>query len=167
MIESVDGLLKQYEGGLLSRRELLAAIAVLIAPKTAAAQKSVLQARTINHLNIRVNDVARSEAFYRNVLGLPAVRPVVGAAFALDFPGGGFLSLCPLSVASCGVKAGSRQGDIDHFGIGIDNFNAARVESALKAAGFSGVRNATTSVFVTDPDGVTLQLSAADQSYRA
>jgi catechol 2,3-dioxygenase-like lactoylglutathione lyase family enzyme len=166
MLESVDGLLKQYEGGHLSRRELLAAIAVLIGPQTAAAQNSMLQARNINHLNIRVSDVARSEAFYRRVLGLPAVRPVVGAAFALDFPAGGFLSLCPLSVASCGLKASARQGDIDHFGIGIDNFDGARVESTLKSAGFTGVRNATTSVFVTDPDGVTLQLSAADQSYR-
>jgi hypothetical protein len=30
------------------------------------------------------------------VLGLPANRPVVGAAFAIDFPAGGFISLCPM-----------------------------------------------------------------------
>ncbi len=136
-------------------------------PQKASAQTSMVQARSFNHLNIRVSDVARSEAFYRRVLGLPAVRPVVGAAFALDFPGGGFISLCPVSVPSCGVKPNSRLGDIDHFGIGIDTFDAGRIESTLKAAGLNGVRNATTSVFVADPDGVIIQLSAAGQSYGA
>ena len=95
------------------------------------------------------------------------MRPVVGAAFALDFPGGGFISLCPLSVPSCGLKSNAQPGDIDHFGIGIDNFDAGRVESELKAAGIKGVRNATTSVVFADPDGVTIQLSAAGQSYGA
>ena len=129
------------------------------------AQESIFKARSFNHLNVRVTDRAKSEAFYRKLFGLPAARPVQGAAFALDFPAGGSISLCPLSVPTCGVKPNARAGDIDHFGIGIENFDAGRVESELKAAGFDQVRNAGSSVFVADPDGTALQLSAVNETY--
>ena len=165
MIDSIDGLLKQYELGKVTRREVLAAIALLATPAQSSAQEGLFRARALNHLNVRVTDLAKSEAFYRRVLGLPAVRPVQGAAFALDFPGGGAISLCPLSVTTCGVKPNARPGDIDHFGVGIDNFNAGRVEAQLKAAGFDQVRNVGTSVFVADPDGTAVQLSAVDETF--
>jgi catechol 2,3-dioxygenase-like lactoylglutathione lyase family enzyme len=166
MTDSIDNLLKQYEHGTMTRRELLTALALLAAaPTPTSAQGSVLKARSFNHLNVRVADVARSEAFYRKIFGLPSVRPVVGTAYALDFPSGGFISLCPLSVATCVVNPDGRPGDIDHFGIGIDDYDAARVEAQLKAAGLSQVRNAGTSVFVTDPDGTMLQISAATETY--
>ena len=165
MIDSIDNLLNQYELGKMTRRELLAAITLLSMPAQLPAQDSLFKARSFNHLNIRVTDVARSESFYRKVLGLPSVRPVVGAAFAVDFPAGGFISLCPLSVPTCGVKPDGRPGDIDHFGVGIDNFDASRVESELKSAGFKQVVNAETSVFVADPDGTMVQLSAVGQTY--
>jgi catechol 2,3-dioxygenase-like lactoylglutathione lyase family enzyme len=156
----------------MKRRELLAAITLLFTPTPSSAQDGLFKARSLNHLNIRVTDVARSETFYRKVLGLPPVRPVAGAAFGLDFPAGGFISLCPLSVATCGVKPDARAGDIDHFGVGIDNFNAERVESKLKAEGFNSsnngrlVQSGDPSVFVADPDGTMVQLSAAKQTYR-
>ena len=129
MMDCIDNLLKQYELGSMNRRDLLAAIALLVTPLPGAAQSGIFRGRSINHLNIRVTDLDRSESFYRRLLGLPARRPVIGAAFALDFPGGGSISLCPLSVASCGVKPNANPGDIDHFGVGVDNFDAARVES--------------------------------------
>ena len=166
MTDSIDNMLRQYELGKMTRRELLAAMTVLLAtPTRSRAQDSVFKVRSFNRLNIRVTDVARSESFYRNLLGMPPVRPVVGAAFALNFPAGGSISLCPLSVATCGVRPNGRPGDIDHFGVGIDNFDAGRVESQLKAAGFDRVINAGTSVFVSDPDGTSIQLSAVGETY--
>lgn len=165
MMDSIDNLLKQYDMGRINRRDLLAALALLMTPAPTAAQGAIFRGRSINHLNIRVTDLDRSESFYRRLLGLPVRRPVVGAAFALDFPGGGSISLCPLSVPTCGVKPNAKPGDIDHFGVGIDNFDAARVESQLKAAGFDQVRGAGTSVFVADPDGTAVQLSAPDEKY--
>jgi catechol 2,3-dioxygenase-like lactoylglutathione lyase family enzyme len=167
MTDSIDRLLSEYEAGKLTRRDLLAALALLAVPATTQAQGSLLQVRSFNHLNIRVRDPAASEAFYRKAFGLPAVRPVVGAAFAIDFPGGGFISLCPIATASCGVKPNSQPGDIDHFGVGVDNYDASRIERELRAAGYQGVRNAGTSVFVADPDGTLIQISAAGETYKA
>ena len=112
MIESIDDLLKAYELGKLTRRKLLAAIALLLTScqRAPEAQDSLFKARSFNHLNIRVTDVAKSESFYRKVLGMTPARPVVGTAFALDFPAGGFLSLCSISVETCGVKANPQPG---------------------------------------------------------
>jgi len=165
MKESINQLVSQYESGTLTRRGLLGAIAFLTAPKHLQAQGSIFRARSLNHVNIRVADLSRSEAFYSGVLGLPPVREVVGAGYALDFPSGGFISLCPLSSQSCGVKPNAQQGDIDHFAVGIDNFDANRVEGELRNAGHDQVRNSGSSVFVTDPDGAVVQLSATGHDY--
>jgi len=166
MTGSIDGLLQQYENGRLSRRELIAALALLAAPRPAAAQESLFRARALNHVNIGVEDLDRSEAFYRRMLGLPARRWIVGDAYALDFPGGGFISLCPVAGGNCSVKrSAARPGEIDHFGIGIDGFDADRVVLELSAVGVQNVRNAVTSVLVPDPDGTIVQLSAADERF--
>ena len=115
--------------------------------------------------NIRVENLSRSEAFYTGVLGLPPVREVVGAGYALDFPGGGFISLCPLSSPTCGVKQNAQSGDIDHLAVGISDFDAGQVEAELRSAGFDQIQNAGTSVFVADPDGTLVQLSADGYDY--
>lgn len=165
MKESINELVSQYESGKLTRRGLLGAIAFLTAPKSLRAQNSVFRARSLNHINIRVEDLSRSEAFYTGILGLPPVREIVGAGYALDFPGGGFISLCPLSSPTCGLKPNAQGGDIDHFAVGIDDFNADRVEAELRNAGFDQVQNASTSIIVADPDGTLVQLSAAGYDY--
>ena len=167
MRESFDRLLTKYEDGRLTRRELLAAITVLAVPGTVGAQDGRFRARALNHVNIGVTDVSRSEAFYRELLGLPAKRYIVGDAYALDFPDGGLISLCPVSGGSCSLTAADAvPGQIDHFGIGIDNFDADRVASELEGAGIEGVRRAgPTSVLVPDPDGVIVQLSATTERF--
>ena len=118
-----------------ARRDLLAGIALLLTScqQKRPAQDSLFKARSTNHVNIRVADVTRSEAFSRKVLGFPPLRHVTpGTAFALDFPAGGFLSLCPLSANGCGYKSDPQPGDIDDFDIGIENCDARRVRSKLK-----------------------------------
>ena len=70
-------------------------MAVLVAPATTRGQEGVVRARSLNHVNVGVADVARSEAFYRHLLGLPARRYIVGDAYALDFPDGGLISRRP------------------------------------------------------------------------
>ena len=63
MIDCIDNLLNQYEFGKMTRRELLIAITLLSMPVQSPAQDSLFKARSFNHLNIRVTDVARSESF--------------------------------------------------------------------------------------------------------
>ena len=160
MSQAVDKILSQFESGKLTRRQALAAITAVSAIPALADTPGQYKARSINHANFIVSDVARSEAFYRSLLGMPPSRNIPPAAHAIDFPDGGFLSLCPLDG---GCFAGNPvPGRIDHIGIGVENFDADRISRELQEVGVDGVRVAGTSVFVRDPDGVTVQLSSAE-----
>lgn len=169
MTQSFDTLLRQYENGTLTRRQLLGAMMALALPGTAGAQadRTGIRARSLNHVNVGVSDVGRSETFYRNLLGLPARRYIVGDAYALDFPDGGLISLCPTEGGNCSLTAGNAvAGEIDHFGVGVENFDAERVASQLEDAGVEGVSQAgSTSVIVPDPDGLIVQLSAVTEQF--
>ena len=165
MRNTFDTLLKQYEDGKLTRRQVLGAFTAMALPAGARAQTGV-RARTLHHVNVGVADLDRSETFYRNLLGLPARRYIVGDAYALDFPDGGLISLCPVEGGNCSLTAGSAvAGEIDHFGVGIEDFDAERVTTALEAAGFEGVRGGGGSVLVPDPDGLIVQLSAVTERF--
>jgi catechol 2,3-dioxygenase-like lactoylglutathione lyase family enzyme len=155
MIE-LDHLVEAYDRGTLTRRQLLQALAVVAAPAAAGAQpaESAMKGRLLHHLNIQVSDVARSEAFYRKLFGLPASRVVQGPDnHGLDLPGSGLIIL----------QRSDTPGRIDHFCVGVDNWNADRLRAATKAAGFERVLGtAADNFFVTDPDGLRVQVSAVD-----
>jgi catechol 2,3-dioxygenase-like lactoylglutathione lyase family enzyme len=116
-------------------------------------------------VNVRVRDVAESERFYRELFGMSRARDVVGAARALDLPGGGFVSLCALSNSDCGRKDPATPGEIDHFGLGVGNFRRAVTARQLQQRGLETV-DAGSSVFVKDPDGAWIQLSTPTESFR-
>jgi len=160
MSQAVDNILSQFESGKLTRRQALGAIIALSASRALGQTPGQYRARSINHVNIIVSDVARSESFYRTLLGMPASRDIPPAAHAIDFPDGGFLSLCPLD-GGCFV-GNPVPGRIDHIGIGIENFDADRIARELRGVGIDGVQAAGSSVFARDPDGVAVQLSSAD-----
>lgn len=159
MIDSIDGLIKSYENGTLTRRNLLQALALVAAPAIANAQAStgsLTKARLLHHVNIRVSDLARSEAFYRKLFGLPASRVVQGPDnHGLDLPSGGLIIL----------QKSDMPGRIDHFCAGVEAFDADRIRSEISSAGMQGVPgNAKDNVFVLDPDGVRVQISATNWS---
>ena len=155
MIDNIDALLTAYDAGTLTRRQLLQALAVAYAPGQPATG-AVMTARLLHHVNVQVSDVARSEAFYRKAFGLPPSRRVQGPDnHGLDLPGGGLIIL----------QKSERPGRIDHFCVGVSGFEAERLRTAAKAAGIEGVQgNAADNFFVSDPDGLRVQVSAVDWS---
>ena len=74
-----------------------------------------------------------------------------------------YLRLGPCYMAIAPAAAGEAK-RIDHVGIGIENFNAPSLKSALEKAGLK-VRESNVGLFVTDPDGTSVQLWA-DQSWK-
>jgi hypothetical protein len=72
----LDSLVRRYELGKCSRRELVAALGAVLAaglPTEAAvaSPKLPVRCRELNHVTLRVKDLARSRQFYARVLGLP------------------------------------------------------------------------------------------------
>jgi catechol 2,3-dioxygenase-like lactoylglutathione lyase family enzyme len=158
MIDNIESLVTQFENGTLSRRGLIQAVAMIAAAGTAAAQNgnAVMKGRMLHHVNVQVSDVARSEAFYRKLFGLPASRRVQGPDnHGLDLSGSGLIIL----------QKSDTPGRIDHFCIGVDDFDADRIRAAASSAGLEGVQgNAKDNVMVRDPDGLRVQASAVNWS---
>ena len=155
-VDNIDVLVRSYETGRITRRQLLQALAVIAVPATTAAQTaggSVMTAHNLHHVNLQVSDVARSEAFYRKLLDFPPTRRVQGPDnHGFDFPAGGLIIL----------QKSDKPGRIDHFCVGVNNFDAERMRAAAKGAGFEVQGNAIDNFSVTDPDGLRVQVSAVD-----
>jgi catechol 2,3-dioxygenase-like lactoylglutathione lyase family enzyme len=157
MTDDLEALVTAYDNGSLTRRQLLRALAVVAAPAARPQTNGpAMRARLLHHVNVQVSDVARSEAFYRKLLGLPASRVVQGPDnHGLDLPDGGLIIL----------QRSDTPGRIDHFCVGVENWNADRFRAATKAAGLERVTGtAADNFFVADPDGLRVQVSATDWS---
>ena len=165
MIQQLEELVSRFERGHIDRRHFLGALTALTYGTTPSAPAAALPARNLTHVNIRVRDVKASERFYRELFGLPPVHTVVGAAYALDLPGGGFISLCPLDNPDCGLNNTPTLGEIDHFGIGVDNFKEGSTARLLKQRGLE-TYDSGSSVFVKDPNGTWVQLSTPKESFK-
>src|SRR5579871_724644 len=73
MLNAIEELLSKYEGGLITRRNLVAALSALaIAPSASFAQRDTapIRVRTLNHVSISVADVDRSVDFYQRIFGM-------------------------------------------------------------------------------------------------
>lgn len=159
MMAEMDGLLAAYERGNLSRRQLLQALGVLAATGAAAAQAppgGLLKGRNLHHVNVRVSTITRSETFYRKLFGFGPTRVVQGPDnHGFDLPGGGLIIL----------QRSDQPRRIDHFCVGVDNFDADRMRTAVRDAGIGEVQGTAGDNFsVLDPDGLRVQISSFDWS---
>ena len=114
-------------------------------------QDGVLRGININHVNLQNSDLDRSVDFYRELFSLPPKREVPGSPYALDLAGG-------LSWLS--VPQREPSGDIDHFCVGVEDFEPSRVATAIREAGLDrDLRVGSDFVSVRDPEGIRVQIS--------
>ena len=169
MTPIIESLLDKYEQGMVSRRELVKALAVVAVPgglssrpevsrerreSQRQSQSGALRGVNINHVNLQVSNLDRSVEFYRQLFSLPPKREVPGRPYALDLADGlSFLS----------VPERDPTGDIDHFCVGVEDFEPERVANAIRGAGLDrNLRVGQDNVYVTDPDDIRVQISWPD-----
>ena len=172
MSAAIEQLVKRYEGGGMTRRELVLALSALVLARPAggaAAQQAPAPIRvsTMNHVTLSVSDVQRSVAFYQRVLGLPLVT-TQGNERDWDAP----------AVPVLGIGNGPQfiafsRGDrphINHYCLGMEGFDAADVVERLAEHGIEArVRMRADSdppaeeLMFNDPDGIPVQIQ--DVSY--
>lgn len=165
---AAERLVEDFEARRISRRDLVASLAVLMAggsaakAQTAAPQVSqVAQGRSINHVSLAVTDVERSAQFYSTLLGLKV----------LSRPGNGGINM-GLGSGFLGVYKLANPGTVNHCCIGVDNFDADAMAAKLKEMGIQATvdrnpRNSTTGaaqLYFVDPDKTRVQLS--DNGYQ-
>ncbi len=145
----ISSLLTRFERGRLTRRELIQALAMVAAAGTTASA-APLRAGSINHASVLVSDMQRSIDFYNRVFGLSVVNEDKANKIARLGIGGKVL---------VSLRVEPPPGLVDHFAIGVENFNKDAVTSDLKAMGFTPRENLEFGFHVKDPDGANVQIT--------
>jgi catechol 2,3-dioxygenase-like lactoylglutathione lyase family enzyme len=158
MDEKIDGLLRQYETGQLTRRQFAVAMsALLVVPTLFAAPGPIGRVEQLNHVTLFVRDVKKSVQFYQELLGMPVLTeqsPGVNLQ-----AGTGFLGIYPSPPPAAGA--------INHFCLGMKNFDADTVLKQFTDRGIKAnirLRGNTKELYFEDPDNIRVQLQ--DIKYR-
>lgn len=151
MEQLISILVSRFECGRLSRRELVQALAAItVAGASAPAAAASLKAGSINHTSVLVSDMARSIDFYNRVFGLAVVNEDKPNKIARLGAGGKVL---------VSLRVEPPAGQIDHFAIGVDNFNREAVTQNLKEMGITPRENLEFGFHIKDPDGANVQIT--------
>jgi catechol 2,3-dioxygenase-like lactoylglutathione lyase family enzyme len=151
----ISNLLDRFEKGALTRRGLIQGLTMLTAAGGAAsmapAQEAGLKGVKIDHISIQVTDLPRAVAFYEKVFGLT----VLGE----DKPN----EISRLGAGKIIVSLHHKNptGIVDHFAIGVENFNKERVTQQLKAFGITPEENLDAGFHIKDPEGMNVQIMPA------
>lgn len=154
MEQVISNLLERYEGGTLSRRDLVRGLAIL-ATAEGTASATGFDSTTLNHVSILVSDVPRSAAFYQRVFNLsvldedkkaPRIRLRLGKDSHLT------------------IRRRNPAGTVDHFAIGVSPFNKESVIQDLKQRGATPQEGGDAGLHVKDADGYTVQVVASESA---
>ena len=143
------------------RRFLVSLPAVLAAPRLLAQDTARLKIRGFNHVALGVSDMRRSVDFYQGLFGLPVLAQTDTNTRLRVGPGPQFLALL---ASGSGVR-------IDHFGLGVDDYNADRILAMLRQHGVAKseqrgpmkvvLEQGRPEMAIGDPDGIIVQLRDA------
>jgi catechol 2,3-dioxygenase-like lactoylglutathione lyase family enzyme len=152
MESAISILLKRFEDGRLSRRELIQNLLVLTAAGSVASaaplQQTPFKSSRIDHISIQVTDLPRSIAFYQKIFGLS----ILNEDKANEIVRMGTTR----TIVSLHHKPPT--GIVDHFAVAIDGFNRDQVTQALKEQGLTAEENLDYGFYVRDPEGVPVQI---------
>lgn len=138
----------------ITRRDALLVLGAAAVPQ-ARAETGLLRATRVDHVALTVGDIDKAMMFYRRLFGNEVLKDSRTPRRYLR------LGPCYMAIAPAAAGEAKR---IDHVGIGIENFNASSLKSLLEKAGLK-VRESNVGLFVTDPDGTSVQIWA-DQSWK-
>lgn len=148
----ISDLLSRFEKGALTRRGLIQGLAMLTAAGGTAsvgqAQDAGMKGVKIDHISIQVTDLPRAVAFYEKIFGFTVVSE--------DKPN----EIVRLGAAKVLVSLHHKNptGLVDHFAIGVENFNKERVTQELKGLGLTPDENLDAGFHIKDPEGMSVQI---------
>lgn len=150
----ISNLVKSFEKGALTRRELIRGLAMLTAASgTAAAglQEAGFKGAKIDHVSIQVTNLQRSIEFYKNLFGFNVVSEDKSNEIVR-------LGITKTLVS---LHHKSPTGIVDHFAIGVDHFDKESVTRDLKLRGLTPQENIDAGFHVKDPEGLSVQIVQA------
>ncbi len=162
----IDSLLREFETGKMSRRQLIHSLAVaataVSAPAAAAAPVSGQGFRTVevNHISYQVKDYRVTRDFYVDLLGMKVVADAWRGRgeCVLTWDRGPASYLIPRNHPEGASGSGDGKPVVDHIAYTIENWDTKAVEAELKRRGLDPRPDTDDSFIVKDPDGYTLQI---------
>jgi predicted enzyme related to lactoylglutathione lyase len=127
--------------------QALTAVAITGGTTVSAAS---LKAGSINHASVLVTDMARSIDFYNRVFGLSVMNEDKANRISRLGIGGKVL---------VSLRVEPPAGLVDHFAIGVENFNREAVTKSLEEMGLTPRENLEFGFHVKDPDGANVQIT--------
>jgi catechol 2,3-dioxygenase-like lactoylglutathione lyase family enzyme len=122
----------------------------------------VLRIQAVDHLVLVVDDVDRSVAWYRDVLGLEVLRYDLWKAGKVLFPSVRINETAIIDILAGGRGAG--RGNVDHFCLVVDEVDLAGLRDSGRFDVVEGpvtrwgARGDGQSLYVRDPDGNVVEL---------
>ena len=158
----ISQLLREYEHGKVTRRQLIRTLASATAATAAvsSAEAAPANATSINHVSMQVADYTKTRDFYAGLFGMKVSDDDGKTQCRLTF---GDSILIPRNASS---RPGGKVG-IDHIAYTLSNWDTDKsvrpaVEAELKRRGLN-VRVTEGSFHVQDPDGFEVQMGGKKQ----
>ncbi|MFO1412536.1 MAG: VOC family protein [Burkholderiales bacterium] len=129
----------------------------------------MIRIRGIDHVVLRVADLDRALAFWRDALGCPVERRQDAIGLVQLRAGAHLVDLVPLSGklgAAGGRGPGAEGRNVDHVCLRVDPWDEPALRAHLARCGIAagetarrvGAEGDGPSIYITDPDGNTIEL---------
>jgi len=125
----------------------------------------MIQLKRLGHVLLKVADVERSKAFYRDLLGFEVVEqdPEHGGVFMTLGEHGHTLDLSPVDDPATAQQLVANRLGVHHFAFQVDNYEALKdAYFTLKDHGIEEIRAvdhlSQKSIYFYDPDGNRLEI---------
>jgi catechol 2,3-dioxygenase-like lactoylglutathione lyase family enzyme len=139
------------------------------------AARTPIAIREIDHIVLRVVDLARMLRFYGDVLGCREVRRQDEIGLVQLRAGSAMLDLIPIDGklgAAGGAAPGPEGRNVDHFCFRVEPFDEAAIRAHLAAHGIDagpaasrfGAEGEGPSIYLQDPEGNTIELKGPPTS---
>jgi catechol 2,3-dioxygenase-like lactoylglutathione lyase family enzyme len=153
MHQTISTLLRRYEAGEVTRRDVISALAALVYSSSATSEAAGLAVTRIDHLSLQVSDLERSRDFYLGALGAKvSSNPRPANEIRLDLN----------ATTAIVLQRAGTPGHVDHVGLRVESFERAQVTRQLRDAGVSAVDEpsapGTPGYHIVDPDAFKVQL---------
>jgi len=142
------------------------------------AMQGAIAIREIDHIVLRVVDLARMLRFYGDVLGCREVRRQDEIGLVQLRAGSAMVDLIPIA-GKLGREGGAAPGkegrNVDHFCFRVEPFDEAAIRAHLAAHGIEagpaasrfGAEGEGPSIYLNDPEGNTIELKGPPTSPHA
>lgn len=125
--------------------------------------------KQIDHVVLRIGDLEKGLAFYRDVLGCPVDKVQDKIGLWQVRAGSSLIDLIPLDgvLGKLGGAGPAREGrNVDHFAIEIEPFDDAKIRAHLASHNVTitdagqryGAKGDGPSIYILDPDGNSVEL---------